>query len=213
MERRPQVPASPGSRRSCSACRIILCPPRSGRTSARSRSTPTSSAGPCGTSSSAWPHRDEDFVVPKVDQRGLRALLEPHGRVEDMDVHGQLVGVRLYPNDRSIRTLAPAGIELTPPRAERSTGPGHRDFTIVSDPSISLEEDMARRDFTINAMARRLEDGMLLDPFGGAERPRALARSGPSPQPASARIRFGSFGRSASSRSSISSSHPRRWSR
>ncbi len=112
-------------------------------------------------------HRDEDFVVPAVDQQGLRALLEPHGRVEDMDVHGQLVGVRLYPNDRSIRALAPAGIELTPPRAERSTGRGHRDFTIVSDASISLEEDMARRDFTINAMARRLEDGMLVDPFGG----------------------------------------------
>ena len=115
------------------------------------------------------PQRDEDFVVPRVDQAGLRALLEPHGRVEDMDVHGQLVGVRLYPNDRSIRALAPAGIELTPPRAERSTGPGHRDFTIVGDPSISLDEDMARRDFTINAMARRLSDGSLLDPFDGAD--------------------------------------------
>lgn len=113
------------------------------------------------------PHSDEDFVVPRVDQAGLRALLEPHGRVEDMDVHGQLVGVRLYPHDRAIRELAPAGIELTPPRAERSTGPGHRDFTIVSDPSISLDEDMARRDFTINAMARRLADGTLVDPFGG----------------------------------------------
>ena len=113
------------------------------------------------------PQRDEDFVVPRVDQAGLRALLGPHGRVEDMDVHGQLVGVRLYPNDRSIRALAPAGIELTPPRAERSTGPGHRDFTIVGDPSISLDEDMARRDFTINAMARRLSDGSLLDPFDG----------------------------------------------
>jgi tRNA nucleotidyltransferase (CCA-adding enzyme) len=115
------------------------------------------------------PHTDEDFVVPRVDQAGLRALLEPHGRVEDMEVHGQLVGVRLYPSDRSIRALAPAGIELTPPRAERSTGPGHRDFTIVSDPSISLDEDMARRDFTINAMARRLEDGTLVDPFGGED--------------------------------------------
>lgn len=113
------------------------------------------------------PQRDEDFVVPRVDHAGLRALLEPHGRVEDMDVHGQLVGVRLYPNDREIRALAPAGIELTPPRAERSTGPGHRDFAIVSDPSITLDEDMERRDFTINAMARRLADGSLLDPFDG----------------------------------------------
>jgi tRNA nucleotidyltransferase (CCA-adding enzyme) len=128
------------------------------------------------------PHRDEDFLVPGVDQAGLRALLAPHGRVEDMEVHGQLVGVRLYPYDRAVRALAPAGIELTPPRAERSTGPGHRDFAIVSDPSIGLEEDMARRDFTINAMAIRLADGALVDPFGGVadlER-RQLRTVGPS---------------------------------
>jgi tRNA nucleotidyltransferase (CCA-adding enzyme) len=113
------------------------------------------------------PHADEDFLVPGVDQAGLRALLQPHGRVEDMDVHGQLVGVRLFPRDRAVRALAPAGIELTPPRAERSTGPGHRDFAIVSDASIELVEDMARRDFTINAMAIRLVGGDLIDPFGG----------------------------------------------
>ncbi len=113
------------------------------------------------------PHADEDFLVPGVDQARLRALLEPHGRVEEMEVHGQLVGVRLHPRDRHVRLLAPAGIELTPPRAERSTGPGHRDFAIVSDPSIGIEEDMARRDFTVNAMARRLADGVLVDPFGG----------------------------------------------
>jgi putative nucleotidyltransferase with HDIG domain len=113
------------------------------------------------------PHADEDFLVPGVDQAGLRALLQPHGRVEDMDVHGQLVGVRLFPRNRAVRALAPAGIELTPPRAERSTGPGHRDFAIVSDASIELEEDMARRDFTINAMAIRLVGGDLIDPFGG----------------------------------------------
>jgi tRNA nucleotidyltransferase (CCA-adding enzyme) len=112
-------------------------------------------------------HADEDFLVPGVDQERLCALLEPHGRVEEMEVHGQLVGVRLHPRDRHVRLLAPAGIELTPPRAERSTGPGHRDFAIVSDPSIGIEEDMARRDFTVNAMARRLADGVLVDPFGG----------------------------------------------
>ncbi len=113
------------------------------------------------------PHADEDFLVPGVDHAGLRAMLERHGRVEDLEVHGQLVGVRMYPSDREIRALAPAGIELTPPRAERSTGPGHRDFTIVSDGSIGIEEDMARRDFTINAMACRLSTGELVDPFGG----------------------------------------------
>ena len=112
-------------------------------------------------------HSDEDFLVPGVDQAALRSALEPHGRVEDMEVHGQLVGVRFYPRDREIRRLVPAGIELTPPRAERSTGPGHRDFEIVADRSISIAADMARRDFTVNAIAKRLETGELVDPFDG----------------------------------------------
>jgi tRNA nucleotidyltransferase (CCA-adding enzyme) len=113
------------------------------------------------------PHKDEDFLVPGFDQEGLRAALSPHGRVEDLEVHGQLVGVRFYPRDPEIRALAQAGIEITPPRVEQTTGPGHTDFTIVADPAIPLEQDMARRDFTINAMARRLETGELIDPFGG----------------------------------------------
>jgi tRNA nucleotidyltransferase (CCA-adding enzyme) len=113
------------------------------------------------------PHSDEDFLVPGVDHAGLRAALEPHGRVEDMEVHGQLVGVRFYPDDPLVRGLVPSGIELTPPRIERSTGPGHHDFEIVADGSASVEDDMRRRDFTVNAIARRLESDELVDPFGG----------------------------------------------
>ena len=113
------------------------------------------------------PHADEDFLVPGVDHAQLRAALEPHGRVEDMEVHGQLVGVRFHPSDPVVRPLVPRGIELTPPRIERSTGPGHHDFEIVADGSASIEDDMRRRDFTVNAIARRLETGELVDPFGG----------------------------------------------
>jgi tRNA nucleotidyltransferase (CCA-adding enzyme) len=112
-------------------------------------------------------HTDEDFLVPGVDHEGLRAALAPHGRVEDLEVHGQLVGVRFYPHDRRIRALARAGIEITPPRREQSVGPGHRDFEIVTDSSVSIADDMARRDFTVNAMARRLGTDELVDPFGG----------------------------------------------
>ena len=113
--------------------------------------------------------KDADFVVPGVDYEGLRAALEPHGRVEDLEVAGRRVGARLYPRDRELRRLAPAGIEFAPPRAERSTGPGRHDFEIVADPGLSIEDDMGRRDFTVNAMARRLETGELVDPFGGAD--------------------------------------------
>jgi tRNA nucleotidyltransferase/poly(A) polymerase len=113
--------------------------------------------------------KDADFLVLGVDHDGLRALLEPHGRVEDLEVAGQRVGLRLWPRDPEIRKLAPSGIELAPPRRERSTGPGRHDFEIVVDASASVEDDLARRDFTVNAIARRLADGELVDPFGGEE--------------------------------------------
>ncbi|MHB1244154.1 MAG: CCA tRNA nucleotidyltransferase [Gaiellaceae bacterium] len=115
------------------------------------------------------PVRERDFVVPGVGHAELRAALAPHGRVEDLVVADQRVGVRLHPSDREARALQPAGIEFTPPRVERSTGPGRHDFEIVADAAITLEEDMRRRDFTINAIARRLETGEILDPLGGRE--------------------------------------------
>jgi len=113
--------------------------------------------------------KDADFVVPGVDYDGLRRALEPHGRVEELEVAGRRVGARLYPKDRNVRAAAPAGIEFAPPRAERSTGPGRHDFEIAADPSLSIEDDMARRDFTVNAVARRLETSDLVDPFGGVD--------------------------------------------
>ncbi|MFL5950643.1 MAG: CCA tRNA nucleotidyltransferase [Gaiellaceae bacterium] len=111
--------------------------------------------------------KDADFVVPGVDYDGLRRALEPHGKVEDFEVAGRRVGARLYPKDKRVRAAAPAGIEFAPPRAERSTGPGRHDFEIVADPDLSIEDDMARRDFTVNAIARRLDTGELVDPFDG----------------------------------------------
>jgi putative nucleotidyltransferase with HDIG domain len=111
--------------------------------------------------------KDADFLVPGVDTEQLREALAPHGRVEDLVVAGRLVGIRLLPSDKRIRELTRAGIEFAPPRAERSTGPGRHDFEIVADPSLSVEDDMRRRDFTVNAIARRLETGELVDPLGG----------------------------------------------
>jgi tRNA nucleotidyltransferase/poly(A) polymerase len=107
--------------------------------------------------------------VPGVDTDGLRAALAPHGRVEDLVVADRLVGVRLHPRNGRIRNLTRTGIEFAPPRREVSTGPGRHDFEIVADASLSVEDDMRRRDFTVNAMARRLETGDLVDPLGGRE--------------------------------------------
>jgi putative nucleotidyltransferase with HDIG domain len=111
--------------------------------------------------------KDADFLVAGVDIPGLRSLLAPHGRTEELVVAGRPVGVRFYPREPSVRKLTRAGIEVAPPRREISTGPGRHDFEIVVDPSATVEEDLARRDFTVNAMARRLDDGLLVDPHGG----------------------------------------------
>ena len=110
---------------------------------------------------------DADFLVPGVDIPGLRAALQPHGRTEELVVAGRPVGVRFYPRDPGVRRRARTGIELAPPRREVSTGPGRHDFDIVVDPTATVEDDLRRRDFTVNAMARRLADGTLVDPFGG----------------------------------------------
>ena len=51
-------------------------------------------------------------------------------------------------------------------RTERKTGPGYHGFSFHAAPDVTLEEDLARRDLTINAMARAA-DGTLVDPFHG----------------------------------------------
>lgn len=51
-------------------------------------------------------------------------------------------------------------------RTERKTAPGYRGFVFHADPTVTLEEDLARRDLTINAMARAA-DGRLIDPYNG----------------------------------------------
>ncbi len=53
-------------------------------------------------------------------------------------------------------------------RTERKTSPGYRGFVFHTDTSVTLEHDLARRDLTINAIARA-EDGRLIDPFDGCK--------------------------------------------
>jgi tRNA nucleotidyltransferase (CCA-adding enzyme) len=51
-------------------------------------------------------------------------------------------------------------------RTERKTGPGYRGFEVHAAPDVTLEDDLARRDLTINAIAQAA-DGTLIDPHGG----------------------------------------------
>ena len=67
--------------------------------------------------------------------------------------------VFLHPHTKEEHALA---------RTERKSAPGYRGFTIHADPDVTLEEDLLRRDLTINAIAED-HNGELIDPFGGEE--------------------------------------------
>ena len=60
------------------------------------------------------------------------------------------------------------GEEYALARTERKTAPGYHGFVFHADPNITLEEDLARRDLTINAIAKDI-DGKFIDPFKGIE--------------------------------------------
>ena len=53
-------------------------------------------------------------------------------------------------------------------RTERKTGPGYRGFVVHADPSVTLEQDLERRDLSINAMAMD-DTGEVIDPYGGRQ--------------------------------------------
>jgi len=81
---------------------------------------------------------------------------------EELEARGfQRVGrsfpVYLHPDTREEYALA---------RTETKTGPGYRGFEVCADQHVTLEQDLARRDLTINAIAEA-EDGQLIDPYGG----------------------------------------------
>jgi tRNA nucleotidyltransferase (CCA-adding enzyme) len=72
------------------------------------------------------------------------------------------------------------GEEYALARTERKSGRGYRGFVVDADPSVTLDEDLQRRDFTINAIAQA-PDGTLVDPWGGARdlEARVLRHVGP----------------------------------
>jgi tRNA nucleotidyltransferase (CCA-adding enzyme) len=95
------------------------------------------------------PVKERDWVVVG----GTREELERLGYREV----GRDFPVFLHPSTHEEHALA---------RRERKTAPGYRGFSVEFGPEVTLEEDLNRRDLTINAMAKRA-DGTLVDPHGG----------------------------------------------
>lgn len=105
------------------------------------------------------PNKDKDLLVTGIAMDELQALLEAYGSVQKV---GKSFGVlKFRPKGAS------SEFDIALPRIEKSTGKGHRDFEVEFDPHIPVEKDLGRRDFTINAMARNLSTGELIDPFQG----------------------------------------------
>jgi tRNA nucleotidyltransferase (CCA-adding enzyme) len=96
------------------------------------------------------PPGDRDFVV--VGATVEQMLAAGYRQV------GRDFPVFLHPDTGEEHALA---------RTERKSARGHTGFVVHADPSVTLQDDLRRRDFTINAIAER-EDGALVDPFGGA---------------------------------------------
>jgi tRNA nucleotidyltransferase (CCA-adding enzyme) len=69
-------------------------------------------------------------------------------------------------NDFPVFIKPETGEEYALARTERSSAKGYAGFTFFTDPKIGLEEDLKRRDLTINAMAED-NDGTIIDPFNG----------------------------------------------
>ncbi len=95
------------------------------------------------------PNFDRDYVVVGATPEAMLAKgFRPVGK--DFPVF-------LHPRTQEEYALA---------RTERKSGHGYHGFTFHTAPDVTLEEDLARRDLTINAMAKA-DDGLLVDPFGG----------------------------------------------
>ena len=75
-------------------------------------------------------------------------------------------GYRQVGRDFPVFLHPDSGEEHALARTERKTGPGYRGFELRYSPDVTLEDDLRRRDLTINAMARD-PDGSLIDPHGG----------------------------------------------
>jgi tRNA nucleotidyltransferase (CCA-adding enzyme) len=120
--------------------------------------------------------KDVDFLVRGHGVDELLALCRRHGKAEELRVAGRLVGVRFWP------PWGPReGIEVVPPRREQPIAPGepgytgnpHTDFRIEPDAELPVRDDLERRDFTVNAIARDVRGGEWIDPFGGRKDLRA----------------------------------------
>ncbi len=104
------------------------------------------------------PSKDFDLEVYGLDVAALEEVLNTFGKVH---LIGKQFAVLL------LRFKDGSEVEVALPRRESKTGPGHRGFEIKSDPHMSKEDAVQRRDFTMNAMMVDVLSGELFDFHNG----------------------------------------------
>jgi len=105
--------------------------------------------------------KDRDYLVTGIPFDKLSNILKNYGRV---DLVGQSFGVIKFTQYKKDHQYT---FDITLPRKEYSTGVGHKDFDVAFDPALDVRDDLIRRDFTFNAMARDLDNNELIDPLNG----------------------------------------------
>ncbi len=109
--------------------------------------------------------KDFDLVVRQVDLDELSAALGETGRV---DLVGRNFGVLKY--TAGDRLPGDGAVDVAWPRTEiAGKSGGYRDFRVQADSALSIERDLARRDFSVNAIAFDLRAGLVTDPFHGLD--------------------------------------------
>ena len=108
--------------------------------------------------------KDLDIVVTGIPEKELLELLNQFGTA---NLDGESFGVIKF-RDKEMAKRGEEPIDIALPRKEISTGAGHKNFEVVVDHNLDIEEDLKRRDFTINAIAQDA-DGAIIDPFNGRQ--------------------------------------------
>ena len=97
------------------------------------------------------PH-DEDYCITGISSKKFKELFP-----------------QAFKRGKAFEVFEIEGKEFALARTEKKIGIGHKDFDVTCNPNITIEEDLGRRDITINSIAQDVISGKIIDPYGGRE--------------------------------------------
>ena len=102
--------------------------------------------------------KDLDIIICGIPLEQLSTTLSKYGKVNEV---GKSFGIiKFTPKDQTEE------IDIAIPRTEKKLGSGYKGFEVYSDHLLTIEEDLFRRDFTMNSIALSIS-GSYVDPYGG----------------------------------------------